>query len=388
MMQNKHDQIEHGLQSAGWLVQNQPDADLQASLGVVVRDYPLARNYGTIDYLLHLEGKAVGLIEVQAETTALTGVPIDSEKYNRGLPFTLRLFTRPLPFLYQSSGSAIQFTHTFDPMPSPRSLCGFHRPETLRAWLEDSMVGETPRDMAAEYFPEHRRRGRSFHERVLINMPSLVTDGLNAEQIKVITNLETSFKENQPRALVEMKSGTERTLAAIRFLERLVQFADARRVLYLVNSADIGQRLRKFIQDTLSLDNNTPFTQSCPTQHLTDDRLEASARLCIATLPQIYTLLVNQDPLEENKMSKLKEVPPFPYNSTFPIESFDVVIIDTCNVSITTYFRPVLEYFDAALIGLTENPTQEAIDFFNQNLVMDYEDPQSNADGLNVISFD
>ncbi len=378
--------IESLLFAAGWVIQNHDAADLQQALGVVIRDFPLARGYGAIDYLLCIEGKAAGIIERQPETTDLTGVPVLSEKYTRGLPFTLRLFVRPLPFLYQSTGQHQCFTNAFDPEPGPHPLIAFHRPETLRIWLEDGIVGETPRDMAAEYFPEHRRRGRTFHERMLINMPPLTTDGLSVAQIRTLRHLENSFKENRPRVLVDMPADSDRTTVVIRGLDRLLKFADVRRVLYLVNSADIGQRLAQFMQETLSPDDHRLFTKTWTVQHLTHQAIASDARLCITTLPHLHNLLLNQD-LAEKDPATTHETPvsALQYNPDVPIETFDLIVIDTCNAAVTHYFRPALEYFDAHVIGLTSKPDQQALDFFDNNVIMG-DLGQAPADGLNVIS--
>ncbi len=373
--QNRKD-IEQQLRSAGWMIQNPENPDLHQSLGVAVRNFPLARDYGAIDYLLHLEGKAAGLIEVVPENTPLSGVPVLAEKYSRGLPFTLRLFIRPLPFLYQGNGTDVCFTNAFDPEPKPRPLHGFHRPETLKTWLEDGMVGETPRDMAAEYFPEHRRRGRTFHERLLINLPPLDTDGLSAEQIRMITNLEKSFKENRPRALVDLPAGEARTVAAIRFVDRLMRFADARRVLFLVNSADIAQRLQHTIQNHMTLNSRSAV------EALTEKAPSPGVRCCITTLPHLHSLLA---PAATPGTGLEEAVPPaIPYHPGLPIETFDIVLLDTCDASLNPFFRPALTYFDAYLIGLTEKPDPAAIDFFDGNLVME-DSGKQHPDGLDVI---
>lgn len=374
------------LQCAGWSVQHHIGADLNVSLGVAVCGFPLARGYGEMDYLLFIEGRATGLIEISAGNRSLTGVPVLSEKYSRGLPFTLRLFVRPLPFLYQSEGENTCFTNAFDPMPKSRLLRGFHRPETLRRWLEDGMVGETPRDMAAEHFPEHRRRGRSFHERMLINMPSLATEGLGPAQIRAIMNLEQSFKENRTRALLEMVSETERTATALRFIERLLKFAEAWRVLFLVNSTGMGQKLVQTIQHLIPSDAGRPFVQAFPVQHLTENKIDPAARLCITTLPRLHRMLTGQDVEEKaNVQRKERALPALGYNADFPIETFDVVIMDTCNASVIPYFWPALAYFDAYVVGLTSKADPTAADFFDQNLIMRIRDQQNQVDGLNVL---
>lgn len=44
----------------------------------------------------------------------------------------------------------------------------------------------------------------------------------------------------------------------------------------------------------------------------------------------------------------------------------------------------MLEYFDAFIVGLTATPSKQAIGFFNQNLVMEYNHERAVADGVNV----
>lgn len=383
-----HQAVESLLKTADWSIQDHVEIDFKKSLGVAVRDFPLARAYGKVDYLLFLEGKAAGLIALQTEDKPLDGVPIDSEKYSRGLPFTLRLFTRPLPFLYQSSGFKTCFTNGFDPLPIPRNLIGFHRPETLNLWIEDGMVGEPPRDMAAEYFPEHRRRGRSFQERLMINMPKLETAGLLPEQHKAITNVETSLSENRRRTLIEMTSGFERTIVVIHMIERLLKFADARRVLILVQSTGIAKKLEAAIKGNILPTENIPFTQTFPLQDLGGGKLASDTRLCITRLSDLHSLLTDQDGLNGTKCSN-NEIP-IRYNPSFPIESFEVVILELSDTPLPRHFQGILEYFDTYLIGLTEKASQETANFFEQNLVMQYKkdkpvsDPLS--DGLNMIS--
>lgn len=383
-----HQAVESLLKAADWSIQDHTEIDFKKSLGVAVRDFPLARAYGKVDYLLFLEGRAVGVIEFKTEDRPLDGIPIDSEKYSRGLPFTLRLFTRPLPFLYQSSGFKTCFTNVFDPLPKPRNLTGFYRPETLSLWIEDGMVGETPRDMAAEYFPEHRRRGRSFQERLMINMPKLETAGLSPEQHKAITNVEISLSENRRRSLIEMASGLERTIVVTHMIERLLKFADARCVLILVQSTEIVQKLEAAIKEHLPTTENIPFTQTFPLQDLREGKLASDTRLCITSLSDLHSFLTDQDALNEEKGSN--NAIPIRYNPSFPIESFEVIILELCDTPLPPHFQGTLEYFDTYLIGLTEKASQAADDFFEQNLVMQYKNvkpvPDPLSDGLNMIS--
>ncbi len=72
------------------------------------------------------------------------------------------------------------------------------------------------------------------------------------------------------------------------------------------------------------------------------------------------------------------------YNPKIPIETFDFIITDECHRSIYHLWRPVLEYFDSLIIGLTATPSKQTLGFFNNNLVMRYSHEKAVADGVNV----
>jgi type I site-specific restriction endonuclease len=60
------------------------------------------------------------------------------------------------------------------------------------------------------------------------------------------------------------------------------------------------------------------------------------------------------------------------------------IVTDECHRSIYNLWRPVLDYFDASLIGLTATPSKQTSGFFQQNLVMEYNHEKAVADGVNV----
>jgi hypothetical protein len=75
---------------------------------------------------------------------------------------------------------------------------------------------------------------------------------------------------------------------------------------------------------------------------------------------------------------------PVIYNAAYPLEYFDVVVIDEVHRSICALWRQVVEYFDAFLVGLTATPSKQTLGFFNKNLVMEYDHERAVADGVNV----
>jgi type I restriction enzyme, R subunit len=123
------------LQQAGWHVCNVSDANIHASTGVAIREFPLNTGFGFADYLLYVNGKACGVIEAKKEGATLTGVELQSGRYAQGLPTTLPAWRRPLPFVWESTGIETHFTNGLDPEPRARAVFAFFRPELLVQWL-------------------------------------------------------------------------------------------------------------------------------------------------------------------------------------------------------------------------------------------------------------
>src|SRR6266705_6804488 len=119
------------LAAAGWVVQDYARVNLSAARGVAVREFVLRSPPGRADYLLFVDGEAVGVAEAKKEGETLTGVAWQTAKYIDGLPDDLEpALQGALPFVYQSTGTETRFTNTLDPEPTSRDVFSFHRPET------------------------------------------------------------------------------------------------------------------------------------------------------------------------------------------------------------------------------------------------------------------
>src|SRR5258708_31881948 len=81
--------IDERLAKAGWAVQDYNRLNLRASEGVAIREFSMAA--GAADYLLFVNGDAVGVIEAKKVGQTLTGVEEQSMKYRTGLPHGLPL---------------------------------------------------------------------------------------------------------------------------------------------------------------------------------------------------------------------------------------------------------------------------------------------------------
>lgn len=361
------DRIDQLLAEAGWVVQSKKQLNLAAASGVAVSEY--RTDTGPVDYLLFIDRVPVGVIEAKKaeEAVKLTTVEDQSERYARGkLKY---LDNDPLHFAYESTGEVTRFTDYRDPKPRSRPVFTFHRPETLQRWLK---VEKTLR--------AH-----------LHDLPVLQHDGLRDCQFTAITNLEISLKENRPKALVQMATGSGKTFTAITSIYRLLTFAKAKRILFLVDTKNLGEQAEGEFKKYIPQDDNRLFPELYGVTRLNSSFIPTDSQVYISTIQRLYSIL-KDSPLderdeEENPSEKKwapKEPMPVVYNQKVPMEFFDFVVIDECHRSIYNLWKQVLDYFDAFQIGLTATPDNRTFGYFNQNLVCDYGYQKAVEDGVLV----
>jgi type I restriction enzyme R subunit len=80
-------------------------------------------------------------------------------------------------------------------------------------------------------------------------------------QIEAVTNLEASLAQDKPRALIQMATGSGKTFTAINAIYRLVKFAKARRVLFLVDRSNLAKQALKEFQSFETPDDGRKFTE-------------------------------------------------------------------------------------------------------------------------------
>jgi type I restriction enzyme R subunit len=362
------DRIDERLRTSGWHVQDKDALDFNVGLGVAVREYQT--DVGPADYVLFTDRQAVGVIEAKPDNwgVRLTSVEEQSEGYaNAKLKWVTN--AEPLPFLYESTGKITRFTNARDPNPRSREVFNFHRPETLKSWVEA---------------PKSLRAG-------IAALPALNPDGLRDCQINAITNLEISLKADKPRALVQMATGSGKTFTAITQVYRLLKHAGARRILFLVDTKNLGEQAEQEFMAFIPNDDNRKFTELYNVQRLTSPSIANDSQVVISTIQRMYATLKgeelkegaeDQNPAEQKW--RRKEPLPVVYNAKLPPEYFDVVVIDECHRSIYNLWRQVIEYFDAYLIGLTATPDNRTYGFFQKNVVSEYTHEKAVADKVNV----
>ena len=361
------DNIDKQLIACGWVIQDKDKINLNASIGIIVRYY-LTQGGKETDYVMFVDKKPVGVIEAKREEEGvrLTVHETQSEEYATSKLKYLN--NDSLPFVYDSTGDVTRFTDFRDPKPRSRPVFTFHRPETFRSWL---------------------KKEKSLRNS-LNNLPILPTEGLRECQIIAINKLDKSFKEYKPKALSQMATGAGKTYTAVTFIYRLLKFTEAKRILFLVDTKNLGEQAEQEFMSYLPVDDNRLFTTIYGVHRLKSSYVPADNHVYISTIQRLYSILkgteLDETAEEENPNERWQPKEPMPvvYNEKLPIEFFDFVVIDECHRSIYNLWMQVLQYYDSFQIGLTATPDNRTFGYFNQNIVSEYNHEQAITDGVNV----
>lgn len=361
------DHIDKQLIACGWFIQDKTKINLHAGLGVAVREYQT--DAGPADYILFIDKKPVGVIEAKRGEEGVRLISVEDQSTEYAAAKLKYLNNDPLPFVYESTGEITRFTDYRDPKPRSREVFTFHRPETFVQWIKEAKT----------------LRAR-FHD--IIALPA---DGLRDCQITAINNLEKSFRENRSKALIQMATGSGKTFTAITFIYRLLKFAKAKRILFLVDTKNLGEQAEQEFMAFVPNDDNRKFIELYGVHRLKSSSIPKDNHVYISTIQRFYSILKGEEldeRAEETNPAEIKwekrEAVPVGYNEKVPIEFFDFVVIDECHRSIYNLWKQVLDYFDSFLIGLTATPDNRTFGFFNSNIVSEYTHEQAVADGVNV----
>lgn len=365
--QQARDNIDKQLNAAGWAIQHNKKINWNEGLGIAIKEYQTS--VGPADYVLFVDRKPVGVIEAKQEEAGQNISTVEEQSFGYANAKLKYLNNEPLRFIYEATGVITRFTDLHDPKPRAREVFSFHTPQTLCNWSKQ------PKSLRSRFF----------------DIPELSSDGFRPAQIKAIKNLEDSFRQNKPRALIQMATGAGKTYTAASFIYRLLKFAKANRILFLVDTKNLGEQAEQEFMKFVPQDDNRKFTELYNVQRLNSAYIASDAQVCISTIQRLYSILKGEDLDEKaeeenpNESSwQIKEPLPVVYNQKYGIETFDFIVIDECHRSIYNLWQQVLDYFDVFLIGLTATPDKRTFGFFNENVVSEYTYEESVADGVNV----
>ena len=367
--QQAREAIDKKLIQSGWVIQDLKSLNLSMSLGVAVREFPTST--GPVDYALFVDGVPVGVIEAKKTELGenITTVEGQSARYANST-FKWIKGDYKIRFAYEATDKLTRFTDYKDEKYRSRTVFSFHRPETLVRLLKQS---NTVRNNM-KHFPEFD------------------PTGFRACQIRAIENLDKSFAENHPKALVQMATGAGKTFTAITAAYRLLKYGKMNRILFLVDTKGLGEQAEREFLAYKPTDDPRSFSQIYGVHRLKSSYIPDGVQICISTIQRMYSILKGEEmdeSVEETSFNEYvtadskapKEVV---YNEKYPPEFFDCIIVDECHRSIYNVWNQVLEYFDSFIIGLTATPDKRTFAFFNENVVSEYPREQAIIDGVNV----
>ena len=362
-------EIDRKLKESGWTIQNMNQLNLTASLGVAVREFPTST--GPADYALFVDGEPVGVIEAKKSDIGenITAVEGQSSRYANSTFKWIKGDYR-IRFAYEATDKLTRFTDYNDVKYRSRTVFTFHRPETLAALTNQA---DTIRNNM-KHFPEFDGTG------------------FRKCQITAIENLDRSFADNRPKALVQMATGAGKTFTAITAAYRLLKYGKMNRILFLVDTKGLGEQAEREFLAYRPTDDPRSFSQIYGVHRLKSSYIPEGVQICISTIQRMYSILKGEeldDSTEETSFNEYvtadskapKEVV---YNPKYPPEFFDCIIVDECHRSIYNVWSQVLEYFDSFIIGLTATPDKRTFAFFHENVVSEYSREQAIIDGVNV----
>ena len=361
------DIIDAALEQIGWIIQDKKNFNLAAGIGIAIREFQTS--VGPADYVLFVNQKPVGLIEAKREEEGVRLTMVEDQSSEYASAKLKYINNAPLPFVYESTGEVTRFTDYRDPKPRSRPVFTFHRPQTFEIWMSE------PNTLRARVH----------------DIPLMERGSLRECQFIAVKNLEQSFRENRPKALVQMATGSGKTYTAITTIYRLLKFARAKRVLFLVNTRNLGEQAEQEFKKYEPQDDNRLFPELYGVTRLSSSFIPHDSQVYISTIQRLYSILkgTELDEREEeedpaSKTWKRKEPMPVVYNQKVPMEFFDFIVIDECHQSIYNLWKQVLDYFDAFQIGLTATPDNRTFGYFEKNIVSDYGYKKAVEDGVLV----
>ncbi len=361
--------IDRKLLESGWVIQDVKTLNLSVALGVAVREFPTST--GPVDYALFVEGVPVGIVEAKKSEIGenITTVEEQSSRYANSV-FKWIKGEQRIRFAYEATDMLVRFTDYDDIKYRSRRVFSFHRPETLKALLKQ---------------PDTVRNNMK-------HFPKFDPTGFRKCQIVAIENLDKSFAENRPKALVQMATGAGKTFTAITAAYRLLKYGKMNRILFLVDTKGLGEQAEREFLAYKPTDDNRSFSQIYGVNRLKSSYIPDGVQICISTIQRMYSILKGEEldesaeetSFNEYATADYKTPKEVVYNAKYPPEFFDCIIVDECHRSIYNVWNQVLEYFDSFIIGLTATPDKRTFAFFNENVVSEYPREQAIIDGVNV----
>ena len=355
-------EIDKKLKDTGWDIVDRQH--YSSTTSAVALTEGLLKGNLEADYVLFIEGKAIGILEAKRAEVSLTEIVAQqAENYTSKLLNWYQYWEKPLPFVYLSNGKELLFRDIRKNDSDYQSLSRMHTPKELAkmAGIQNEFAG----------------------------LPYLSPKGLRKCQYEAINQLEKSFRQGERRALMVLATGAGKTFTACMAVYRLLNYTQMKRVLFLVDRNNLGKQAEGAFGIFRLTETGEPFNTIYLTERLKSPEIPKATNVVIATIQRIFAVLTGESFIDEDEdegTQELEQEVCVGENLSLPPDFFDVIIVDECHRSIYGRWQQVLKYFKKArIIGLTATPAPETLAFFNNNRIINYTLEDSIVDSVNVI---
>jgi type I restriction enzyme R subunit len=94
-----------------------------------------------------------------------------------------------------------------------------------------------------------------------------------------------------------------KTYTAASFCYRLIKFARAKRILFLVDRNNLGRQTLNEFQQYTSPYINSKFTEEYVVQHLRRNTIDPASKVCITRIQRLYSMLKGEEEFDETARS-------------------------------------------------------------------------------------
>ncbi|MFZ5772984.1 MAG: type I restriction-modification system endonuclease [Thermodesulfobacteriota bacterium] len=360
--------IDAQLRQAGWLADS---AILKYSAGtrpakgenLAIAEWPTAS--GPADYVLFVGLTPMATVEAKRKNLDVSSALQQAKRYSRGFTASEETILHAenwgdeneyrLPFIFSANGrpylrqlatkSGVWFCDLRRSDNLGHVLDGWYTPEGLTALL---------------------KRDETSADEKLKSEPFKYGFPLRYYQQAAIQATEGAIAQGRREMLLAMATGTGKTKTCIALIYRLLKTQRFRRALFLVDRSALGEQAANTFKDT-RMESLQTFADVFGIKELDEQTPDSDAAVHIATVQGMVQriLYAGED-----------AVPP-------PVDRYDCIVVDECHRgylldrelsdtelgfrSFDDYiskYRRVLDYFDAAKIGLTATPALHTTQIF------------------------
>lgn len=283
---------------------------------------------GFIDYLLLDDNqRPIAVLEAKRESISPLSAKEQARNYANGMH---------VRYVILSNGNSHFLWDMYEGNPEPIS-----RFPTLESLQESQQYRITPESLADEIVdeayiatsqlptlkesPDWLAGGEARDEFIKKNKLKI----MRKYQVEAVKAIQKAASEGKDRYLLEMATGTGKTLTCAAIIKLFLKTGNARRILFLVDRIELEEQAQSAFAATIG----NSYTVLTYKKHRDD---WGKAQVVVST---VQSLMVNDR-----------------YKELFSPTDFDLVISDEAHRSIGGNARAVFEYFVGYRIGLTATP--------------------------------